>query len=551
MTSEAEILVHITAPSTSKDDTLYRTFASAYLNFEPGKTINLPADTKSVHSAPLPEVLLSPQASFQSVWDNVRPRNAQPHSQQSVSGQNSSQDGKASQTSWVQPPSEVADSMPDNDIRIEGFTTPTRLMSYFLQTQGPPSDELCISQEIEGKDATSVYVGNDELIALLANDNTNSILQRNALVQTAEHSDAFQPTNNSRSTSITNVLAEGANAITHDDNAPNAPINEVAGSFQHNDDIQYVTPEHDKTTSDSRVDESHISQTPSSPLQSQRAPTSSTTRLSGNSIRTRSSKRVRTSPQSPSELPGITIPATQLPERAGTEPPSSNKRLKTKTSSPFMSSSSGSSHHNLERSTSDILPRGSKESAAPVQTTFFNDRGAAAAATATAPQANVRWSHETHLLPAEPSPSNHKLGPRAPLKLELVMRNFGLDGRYRPKFQARKLRQHERGYWLVDLTGWDHPGKLEAWCFLGDFICRDGFAGWGTRACRDEEWTWIRLYGWEHIAGELYILLYVASLRRLKAMELTWYDGAGKELIVVAARSDKSLSDFSKGTIGV
>lgn len=535
MTSEAEILVHITAPSTSKDDSLYRTFASAYLNFESARIIHLPADTRSVHSAPLPEVLLSPQASFQSVWDNVRPQNAQPHSQQSAGRQNLSQHGKASQTSWVQPPSEVADSMPDNDIRIEGFTTPTRLMSYFLQTQGPPSDELFISQEIDGRDATSVYVGNDDLIALLANG-TGSILERNKLVQAAEQSDALLPTNKNRNPNLTNVLARGADAIAYDNNTHNAPISEVAGSFQHNDDIQYVTPEHDKTTSDSRMDESHISQTPSSPLQSQGAPPS-TNRLSEDSTRTRSSKRLRTSPQSPSELPGITIPATQLPERAGTEPPSS-KRLKTPPP-PFVSSSS----HVLERSTSDILPRGSKESAAPVQAPF-NDPSA------TATQ-DVRWSHETQLVSAEPSPSNHKLGSQAPLKLELVMHKFGLDGRYKPKFQARKLRQHERGYWLVDLNGWDHPGKLEAWCYLGNFICKDGFAGWGTRACRDEEWTWIRLYGWEHIAGELYILLYVASFRRLKAMELTWYDGAGKELIVVAARSNKSLLDLSKGSIGV
>lgn len=523
MTSEAEILVHITAPSTSKDDSLYRIFASAYLNFEPGRTINLPADTRSTHPDPLPEVLLSPQASFQSVWDNIRPRNAQSHSQRS--GQHSFQHGKASQASWVQPPSEVADSMPDNDIRIEGFTTPTRLMSYFLQTAGPPSDELYASQAIDGRDATSVYVGNDELIALLSRG-TNSIIRGSNDVspaKVAEQSDASFPANHNRST----------NAIVHDNNPPSAPISEVTGSFQHNDDVQFETPENDKTTSDSRMDESHVSQTPSSPLQSKGAPPSST-RLSGAS-RTRSSKRMSTNPQSSSDLPEITIPATQLPERAGTEPPSS-KRLKT--TSPFPSSS-----HGLERSTSDVLPRGSKESAAPLQALSRK-----LAATEAQP---TKWSHKTELISADPPPANHKLGPRAPLKLEFVMRNFGLDGRYKPKFQARKMREHERGYWLVDLTGWDHYGKLVAWGYLGDFICRDNFAGWGTRACRDEDWKWIRLYGWEHIAGELYILMYVASLRRLKGMELTWYDGAGKELIVVAARSEKSLWELSRWTVGV
>lgn len=533
MTTEAEILVHITAPSTSKDDTLYRSFASAYLNFEPGRTINLPADTRSKNPAPLPEVLLSPQASFQSVWDNIRPQNAQPHSQRSE--QNSSHHGKTSQTSWIQPPSEVADSMPDNDIRIEGFTTPTRLMSYFLQTAGPPSDEFSASQEIDGRDATSFYVGNDELIALLARGK-NSTLQANGDVSSApgaEQSDASLPTNHNRSASSTKVLASSTNKIINNGNPPNATISEVAGSFQHNDDVQYETPENDKTTSDSRMDESHISQTPSSPLQSKGAPNSST-RLSSNS-RTRSSKRVRASPQSQSELPGITIPATQLPERAGTEPPSFKR---SKTAPTFTSSS-----HGLECSTSDILPRGLKESAAPVQALSKD-----IAATEAQP---VKWSHKTELISADPPPANYKLGPSAPLKLEFVMRKFGMDGRYKPKFQARKLREYERGYWLVDLNGWDHYGKLEAWAYLGDFICRDGFAGWGTRACRDEDWKWIRLYGWEHIAGELYILMYVASLRRLKAMELTWYDGSGKELIIVAARSEKSPWELSRGTKGV
>lgn len=426
--------------------------------------------------------------------------------------------------------------MPNNDIRIEGFTTPTRLMSYFLQTAGPPSDELSASQDNNGRDATSVYVGNDELIALLARG-TNSILQKSNDVspaKVAENLDASLPTHSDGSGSLKDVPATGTNPIIHDDNSSNVPISETASSFQQNDDVQYETPENDKTTSDSRMDESHISQTPSSPLQSEGVPPSST-RLSRDS-RTRSSKRGRTSPQLQSEVPGVTIPATQPPERAGTEPPSS-KRLRGTTT--FVSSS-----HALERSTSDVLPRGSKKHTAPVQA-LSQDLAATEA------QPAVKWSHKTELISADPPPANHKIGPRAPLKLEFVMREFGMDGRYKPKFQARKLREYERGYWLVNLDGWDHYGKLVAWCYLGDFICRDGFAGWGTRACRDEDWKWIRLYGWEHIAGELYILMYVASLRRLKAMELTWFDGAGKELIIVAARSEKSLWDLSRGSVGV
>lgn len=527
MTSEAEILVHIIAPSTSKDDTLYRTFATAYLNFEPGETVALPEDTRSTYPAPPSAVLDSPQASFQSVWDNVRPRAAQPHSQRS--GRNSSQHGKESQGSWVQPPSEVADSMPDNDIRIEGFTTPTRIMQYFLQTAGPPSSDLSASPEAGRRDATSIYAGNNDLTTLLGRS-TGSILKgnsHNSTDQVTGEASALRPTNYEGSTDITNLLARGTNTIIHHDYTPTALIGEKQASFQHNDDVSYETPEIDKPTSESRMDISHVSQTPSSPLQSRRAPRPFPTTSSGDS-KTRSPGLVRTHQQSQTELSGITIPATQLPERADSEPPSA-KRLKR---THLQGNSPG-----LNRSISDILPRGSRQSSTPQQ-----PRAKDLPASAT--QQTIDWSHETQLTSVEPPPANHKLGSRVPVKLELLMRNFGTEGRYKPKFQARKLREYERGYWLLGLNAWDHRGKVETWGFLGNYIRKDGFAGWGTRACRDEDWKWIRLYGWEHIAGELYILLYVASYRRLKAMELTWYDGAGKELIIVGARSDKSILEW-------
>lgn len=198
---------------------------------------------------------------------------------------------------------------------------------------------------------------------------------------------------------------------------------------------------------------------------------------------------------------------------------------------------------NLGRSSSDGLPRGLTKESAALPQTLAKDLAAPGVQ-------SIDWSHETQLISVEPPPANHKLGPRVPVKLELLMTKFGMEGRYKPKFQARKLRDYERGYWLLNLDGWDQKGKIVTWGFLGNYIHKDGFAGWGTRACRDVDWKWLRLYGWEHIAGELYILLYVASYRRLKAMEITWYDGAGKELIVAGARSEKRILDWSDGMVG-
>lgn len=146
------------------------------------------------------------------------------------------------------------------------------------------------------------------------------------------------------------------------------------------------------------------------------------------------------------------------------------------------------------------------------------------------------WAHETQLISTEPAAANHRLGPRAPQHLEKLAESMQMGRKYRPKYQARDMRPFERGYWLMRLDGWEFEEKVKAWGFLGNYIRRDDKAGWGTRASRDESWDWIRLYGWEHIAGELYILLYVASYRKLKFMEIKYYGAAGDVLIVVGPR---------------
>lgn len=256
---------------------------------------------------------------------------------------------------------------------------------------------------------------------------------------------------------------------------------------------------------------------------------------SSEGTRLKSSDRVLSSQQSETDVYDIIIPSTQLPERADSEPPTSKRR---KLNGPQEKA------HGLGRSTSDVLPRGSgKQPTAPFATQALPDNVADPGPTA------VYWSDLTEIVSADPPPANHKLGPRPPAALEQLVRDSGgLGARYRPRLQRRGLRAYERGYWLLPVgddggdAGWTHEAKVEAWGFLGNYIRRDSKAGWGTRACRDERWTWIRLYGWEHIAGELYILLYWASYRRLKRMEITWYDGAGEALIIAGARSGESTS---------
>lgn len=479
MAHDTEILVHIAAPSTTKDDIAYRSLAAAYLDFEPGRrTTILPLATLENPGLP-PEELISPQASFKSVWDNVRTAPTRPFSQQSQHG--ASHDGGTSQDTWVAPPSEVADSMPDNDISIAGFTTPTRVLNYFLQTMGPPSEA---SPGVARRHTATVYEGDEDYTALVA-----VAQERTALSEAA----------------CTPRAAAGK---------------EEPGSLQRTVNACRSTPEtRDTTTSEDRLDENHPNRTPSSPLRSrnlppQEAPFSQALRDES------SSPPAQSSQQSSADSYGVIIPSTQLPERADSEPPSSKRQRP----NPLQEKA-----HGLGRSISDVLPRGSMKSTVVAKSLPDN-------VAAPGPQV-LDWSHLTEIVSIEPPPANHKLGPRPPVHLETFVRKVGMEGRYRPKFQARAMRPYERGYWLLDMDGWTREARVATWGFLGNYIRRDSKAGWGTRACRDEQWSWIRLYGWEHIAGELYILLYVASYRRMKRMTVTWYDGAGKELIIVGARS--------------
>lgn len=402
----AEILVHITAPSAAADDAKYRALAQAYLDFQPKGIIGLPADPSSKREAVPSEKFISPQASFGSVWDNVgSPRLAgvNQHLAPSAGAQHSippasSQLRDDSQLSWIAPPSEVPDSMPDNDIRAPAFNTPTRVLKYFLQA----TEQASLSS---GGASAEVPEGG----------------------RNAAHGDASQ------AGTLDGLLDRGAGLDSSPStrrlrsHAPQVP-----------DPIETVRNVHDVTGD---YDEG-------------KAPSAS---------------RSTAEP----EAHRATIP--------------------------------------------DTLP---------------HDKSAYAVD-------NSDWAHETQLISTEPAVANHRLGPRAPQHLEKLAESMQMGKKYRPKYQARDMRPFERGYWLMRLDGWEFEEKVKAWGFLGNYIRRDDKAGWGTRACRDESWDWIRLYGWEHIAGELYILLYVASYRKLKFMEIKYYDAAGDVLIVVGPRGSQ------------
>ncbi|OBT63230.1 hypothetical protein VE03_07740 [Pseudogymnoascus sp. 23342-1-I1] len=137
--------------------------------------------------------------------------------------------------------------------------------------------------------------------------------------------------------------------------------------------------------------------------------------------------------------------------------------------------------------------------------------------------------------------------------------------RFRPVLQSREIRKHERGYWGIDVhdgeVGWDDRAREKTWEFLREYIGR-GKAGWGVWCVRDtghvgeggenggqlqkagserEKW---RIYCWGEIVSEVYLLLYLASSRRIRSAGACWYDGGGECVVTMP-------SDIKPGQEGV
>ncbi|EFQ26396.1 hypothetical protein CGRA01v4_05525 [Colletotrichum graminicola] len=213
------------------------------------------------------------------------------------------------------------------------------------------------------------------------------------------------------------------------------------------------------------------------------------------------------------------------PTRAGSEPPLSSKRHRR--SAPISESRSV-----ITRSSSDV---------GTVLTDLYRP---------------VRPPNERHLNyldrleihPAGPPVGTTDLTPDDLLtpKLRELARQLNISKRYAPIVQERELRPFERGHWQLDWTRWRPTLRERAWHFLTDYIL-EGFAGWGVWCKRAEDWTGLRVYCWGHIAGHVYLALYLASERALKKDVARWVDGAGEVVVITHghgnSESGESMDD--------
>lgn len=155
---------------------------------------------------------------------------------------------------------------------------------------------------------------------------------------------------------------------------------------------------------------------------------------------------------------------------------------------------------------------------------------------------------------------------------------------YTPVKQTRDLDPLERGYWFLQLnlipsesspspavthgnsvstntsTTWDVSFFTRFWTFLSDFINKEGRAGWGVwciledaqpptslqepkkstpeppislpgAAAVETQRLTLKIYAWGEIASHIYLLLFLASERRIRRMRAQWRDG-GDEVII-------------------
>ncbi|EKV19799.1 acetamidase [Penicillium digitatum] len=154
---------------------------------------------------------------------------------------------------------------------------------------------------------------------------------------------------------------------------------------------------------------------------------------------------------------------------------------------------------------------------------------------------------------------------------------------YKPSTQTRSLDPLERGYWHVhlaienpptrdrdladllpnldtnpksgttdpiqtpksppreDTRTWPSPLFYAFWSFLSDFVGKDGRAGWGVWCILEatpapskhspDTHVSLKVYAWGEIAMHVYLLLFLASERRIRGMGVQWRDS--REEVVI------------------
>ncbi|KAI0602635.1 hypothetical protein F4775DRAFT_588200 [Biscogniauxia sp. FL1348] len=117
-------------------------------------------------------------------------------------------------------------------------------------------------------------------------------------------------------------------------------------------------------------------------------------------------------------------------------------------------------------------------------------------------------------------------------QLARLAERLDISKRFWVETRTRNITPFERGFWLVDCSGWSDRLRLEGWSFLTNYV-GVGAAGWGVHTLRDEAFQWIRVYCWGEVTPHIYLLLYLVSQRDILFTGCSWFDGSGEEVLIM------------------
>ncbi|EEA23469.1 hypothetical protein TMatcc_002339 [Talaromyces marneffei ATCC 18224] len=167
-----------------------------------------------------------------------------------------------------------------------------------------------------------------------------------------------------------------------------------------------------------------------------------------------------------------------------------------------------------------------------------------------------------------PPVSNDKFRTHITPTLETLAERMKQSSRFTPKSQNRELRPLERGYWFLpcitivpDASNnptstsrnpsihtnaqiWTQTFFSQFWSFLRDFFT-EGRAGWGIWCLLEQDSSvtstgepkivTLKLYTWGEVAPHLYLLLFLATERRIKKMKgVVWRDATDEDVIIMS-----------------
>ncbi|KAI9052735.1 hypothetical protein LZ554_003009 [Drepanopeziza brunnea f. sp. 'monogermtubi'] len=571
---DVEILVHATAPSRGQDDTRYRELAQAYLDFQPWNRITileeladnatLEKDTQAgrqlQHELPpsTPEdresqksfrpgdeyssaeediyeydifrcsqPINSPDLSFNSVEDNagspVFQARVSCHGDAPEDDQNQEHGEKGS---WRAPPSEIADSQPENIQPMSIFSSPTRMLELYLQNQesqgSRTTSDLNSPEKLRQSSSLDLpaHMRGVPSLSPESNRNKSSSLEVPAEMRGRA---ALSPVRSRNTSSLELPARKGGEPYSSPKISDKTTSSlELPGLMRREAN---PSPEINcnKTSSldlPSGLRGEIYSSSGNSPSQSSPSPVKCPVRrsirtLEGVSLAPPSTqdpaldlKRKWASANS-DDSQSSTAPTTSAGPTA--QPPESTQRLVARHEKRPRIESPGP---HVSASSQSALPS-SKPNDPSVTSSFSGP---------------LVWNEKLEIRPRPPATSTGNLTAEMLLTPALANLEKKMPPLPNPAFQRRTLRDFERGYWLVKCEDWNEGRRNRCWEELGDFIGNDR-AGWGVGLVREADFTSFRIYSFGYVAGHIYLLLYMASRSKIGKAGICWKGGDGETII--------------------